>query len=166
MEATGNRKLIFTLLAAFGLLCFLLSAAAFLIPYLKAVSPAFEGNGGGPIPQILRITAYTFEEAILSTALAALIGIPAAYFVSKKRFFGRSLLRSLGAVPLCIPPLIVALAYISTFGMNGIFNRTLMSVFSLKEAPFPYLYSFAGVVLTQGFYNFPLVMISVADRWS
>ena len=167
VKVIRNRKLTFTLLAAFGLLCFLLSAAAFLIPYLKAVSPLFKGSGKVRlVPQIIRITAYTFEEAILSTALAALIGIPAAYFVSKKRFFGRSLLRSFGAVPLCIPPLIVALAYISTFGMNGIFNRILMQVFSLKEAPFPYLYSFAGVVLTQGFYNFPLVMISVADRWS
>ena len=45
------------------------------------------------------------------------------------------------------------------------FNRFLMSVFNLKDAPLKFLYSFWGIVMVQGFYNFPLVMVSVSDSW-
>ncbi len=71
----------------------------------------------------------------------------------------------MSAVPLCIPPLIIALGYISTFGMAGCINRILMSVLHLHEPPVTFLYSFWGIVITQGFYNFPLIMKTVSDSW-
>jgi len=61
---------------------------------------------------------------------------------------------SLGIIPLCVPPLIVALANISCFGVSGIFSNGK-----------PWLYSTLGIVMVQGFYNFPLITGIVAISW-
>ena len=49
--------------------------------------------------------------------------------------------------------------------MAGYINKMLMAAFNLPEPPFTFLYSFWGIVITQGFYNFPLIMKTVADSW-
>ena len=66
---------------------------------------------------------YTLEIALLSTLVAAAVGIPMAYFTARRRFPGRKLLLSISAVSLCVPALIVALGYVSFWGMNGTVNR-------------------------------------------
>lgn len=149
----------------------LVSAAvilAFILPLLQACTPLFSGrlSAAYSLRQLLRITGYTFEEALASTMLALLVGIPAAFFIARRQFPGRKLLMSCAAVPLCVPPLIVALGYISTFGMAGYANRILSFLAGRKDNPFSFLYSFQGLIMTQGFYNFPIVMASVADAWS
>ena len=108
--------------------------------------------------EILKVFGYTLQTAFFSTLVAAIIGIVAAYYTSHKKFAGRKLLLSLSAVPLCVPPLIVALGYVSFFGMNGTVN-------SLFHSSFTFLYSTAGLIIAQGFYNFPLVTGIVNDAW-
>ena len=104
------------------------------------------------------IYLYTLEIALLSTITAAAVGIPAAYFTARRRFPGRRLLLSLSAVPLCVPALIVALGYVSFWGMNGSVNRLLGTDFS-------FLYSTAGIVIAQGFYNVPFITGIVSEAW-
>ena len=156
------------LAASIGIISLGIVAFAFLLPYIKAVLPAFSSSADLTLgaSKILRIFAYTFLESFLSMLVALLVGLVGAYLISNTRIPGKNFLISLGSIPLCIPPLIIALAYISCFGMNGIYNRFLMGLLGLKEPPIQFLYSFFGVVLVQGFYNFPLVMVTVADRWS
>ena len=101
---------------------------------------------------------YTLEIALLSTLVAVAAGIPAAYFTARRKFPGRRLLLSLSAVPLCVPALIMALGYVSFWGMNGAVNRLFGTHFS-------FLYSSAGIVIAQGFYNFPLVMGILSEAW-
>ena len=107
---------------------------------------------------MLKIYFYTLEIALFSTLIAAAAGIPAAYFTARRRFPGRRLLLSISAVPLCVPPLIVALGYVSFWGMNGSVNRLLGTHFS-------FLYSTAGIVIAQGFYNTPLIIGIVSEAW-
>ena len=40
-----------------------------------------------------------------------------------------------------------------------------MFIFGLKEPPLKILYSFSGLIIAHGFYNFPLIMKNVADSW-
>ena len=101
---------------------------------------------------------YTLEIALLSTLIAAAAGIPAAYFTARRRFPGRRLLLSLSAVSLCVPSLIVALGYVSFWGMNGFVNRLFRTEFS-------FLYSTAGIVIAQGFYNVPFITGIVSEAW-
>ena len=107
---------------------------------------------------MFKIYFYTLEIALLSTLIAAAAGIPAAYFTARRRFPGRKLLLSISAVPLCVPALIVALGYVSFWGMNGTVNKLFGTNFS-------FLYSTAGIVLAQGFYNMPLVIGIVSEAW-
>lgn len=114
---------------------------------------------------LLRTACFTVFQALLSTAVALLIGLPAAFFTARRKFPLRNLLLSLSSVPFCIPSLLVALGYVTFFGMNGTLNRFLMSVSGASKPPVTFLYSFAGIIICHGFYNFPLVMSTVSDAW-
>ncbi len=107
---------------------------------------------------MLSIYFYTLEIALFSTLVAVAVGLPMAYFTARRTFAGRRLLLSLSAVPLCVPPLIVALGYVSFWGMNGAANRLLGTHFS-------FLYSSLGIVIAQGFYNVPMIIGIVSDAW-
>lgn len=115
---------------------------------------------------LFRIAAFTFMQAAMSTLTALLIGLPAAFFCGRRNFPGRRALMSLSVVPFCVPSLIIALGYVTFLGLNGGLNQFLMFVFGLSEPPVKILYSFAGLIIAHGFYNFPLVMKTVGDSWN
>ena len=111
---------------------------------------------------MLSIYFYTLEIALFSTLVSVAVGLPMAYFTARRSFPGRRFLLSLSAIPLCVPPLIVALGYVSFWGMNGSVNR-LLSRFSGPQ--FSFLYTSAGIVIAQGFYNVPMIIGIVSDAW-
>ncbi|MDY2924423.1 MAG: iron ABC transporter permease [Treponema sp.] len=114
---------------------------------------------------IMHIAWFTFFQAACSTLMALFIGLPAAFFCGKRDFFGRKFLLSLSAVPFCVPSLIIALGYVTFLGVNGALNNFLMAVLGLEKPPLHILYSFLGLVIAHGFYNFPLIMKNVAESW-
>ncbi|MCR4952817.1 MAG: iron ABC transporter permease [Treponema sp.] len=114
---------------------------------------------------MFKVLLYTLQTALFSTLVAALIGISAAFFASKRNFFGRKLLLSISAVPLCVPPLIVALGYVSFFGVNGTASSIVRMLTGGKFEGFKFLYTTLGIILAQGFYNFPLVTGILTDYW-
>ncbi len=153
--------------AVLAVLLFCLTVIAFVLPLAKAFSPLFaEGTAESEYGalRLARITGYTAKEAAASTLLALATGLPAAFLVARRNFPGRKILLSFAAIPLCVPPLIVALGYISSFGMSGHANRLISRLTGGKSVNM--LYSFAGLVMAQGFYNFPIIMATVADSWS
>ena len=113
----------------------------------------------------MHIAWFTFFQAACSTLMALFIGLPAAFFCGKRDFFGRKFLLSLSAVPFCVPSLIIALGYVTFLGVNGALNNFLMAVLGLEKPPLHILYSFLGLVIAHGFYNFPLIMKNVAESW-
>lgn len=115
---------------------------------------------------LFRIAAFTVMQAGISTLIAAAIGLAAAFFTARRMFPLRRFLLSLASVPLCLPSLIMALGYVSFFGRSGSANKLLMTVFAAEDPPLTFLYTFAGLVILQGFYNFPLVMATVCSIWS
>lgn len=114
---------------------------------------------------VIRVAWFTFFQATLSTLMALLIGIPAAFFCGRRKFPGRRFLLSLSAIPFCLPSLLIALGYVTFLGMNGGLNRFLMFIFGLEKPPLRLLYSFAGLIIAHGFYNFPLIMKNLSDAW-
>ena len=116
----------------------------------------------------IHILLYTLYTALLSTLIACVIGVSAAFFTARRSFAGRRLLLAAGIVPLCVPPLVIALGYVSFFGVNGIVSSWLKGLARLTGRHFDgltFLYTTAGVVIAQGFYNFPLVTRIVNDAW-
>ena len=118
--------------------------------------------------QLSRVLLYTLYTALFSTLIACVVGVSAAFFTSHRRFAGRRLLLAAGIVPLCVPPLIIALGYVSFFGVNGIVSGWLKALAAATGRQFDgltFLYTTTGVVIAQGFYNFPLVTRIVNDAW-
>lgn len=66
---------------------------------------------------------------------------------------------------MCIPTLLIALGYIAVWGRAGVCNHLLQYCFDLAEPPLTFLYSLGGIIIAQGFYNFPLVMATVCTTW-
>ena len=115
--------------------------------------------------RFFRIIVFTVVQALLSTLIALLAGLPAAFFTARRKFFFRDFLLSLSSIPFCIPSLLVALGYVSFFGNAGALNRLIMHITGAAEPPVTFLYSLAGIVICQGFYNFPLIMSTVSGSW-
>ncbi|PKL26631.1 MAG: iron ABC transporter permease [Spirochaetae bacterium HGW-Spirochaetae-3] len=152
------------LFPAFGLIL--------LVPLAAAFIPIFDGGAVGNLkrafsdPRFLRSFGYGVSQAAASAALAAVVGLPGAFLLAKRRFPGKRILSALSAVPFCVPPLIIAIGFVLYYGREGFLNRTLQSAFGFSEPPIRFLYSFAGVVMAHGFYNFPVVMRLVGDAWA
>ena len=115
---------------------------------------------------LFSVSAFTLLQALCSTVIALVIGIIAAFFTAKRSFPFKNLLLSFSSLPLCFPAILIALGYVSFFGLSGTLNNFIKSAFGLQKAPITFLYSFFGIIIAQGFYNFPLVMGSVHDCWA
>jgi thiamine transport system permease protein len=116
-------------------------------------------------PYYLRIIGFTVWQAILSTLLAVLMGLPGAYLLARYDFRGKRLIEALTTVPFVLPSIIVVLGFVRFFGNNGILNRFLMAVFGLEEPPLRILYSLQAILLAHAFYNFPVVVRIVSSLW-
>lgn len=140
---------------------------AFIAPLCRVIfgNLSHLGSSSYSFSYILKVTFFTLKTALLSTLVAFVVGVTGAFFCGTRTFWGRRLLLSFSAVPLCIPPLITALGYVSFFGMNGYFNQVIKAAFELDRSPIRFLYSETGIVICQGFYNFPLVLSVVSRAW-
>lgn len=140
---------------------------AFIAPLCRVIlgNLTHLGKSTASFSYILKVTFFTLKTALLSTLVAFVMGVAGAFFCGTRTFWGRRLLLSFSAVPLCIPPLITALGYVSFFGMNGYFNQVIKAALELDRSPIRFLYSEAGIVICQGFYNFPLVLSVVSRAW-
>ena len=146
---------------------FILIIGAFAVPLTASFLPLFTKTESACIAggYIARVALRTFAIAFFSTLTAAAVGIGAAFFTANRSFPGKRLILSLSAVPLCVPSLVIALGFVAVFGINGAVNSILIKIFHLKNAPLTFLYSTAGIVVVQGFYNFPLVTAVVSSSW-
>lgn len=122
-------------------------------------------DGSSTAIRMVRITLFTIVQAFFSALLAVGIGLSSAYFCAKKNFKGRKLLLALSCVPLCVPAIIIALAFIFFFGNNGIINSVLKVLFKTDEPVIRFLFTMRGVILVHAFYNFPIAMRTIAQVW-
>ena len=74
--------------------------------------------------------------ALVVLALNVLVGLPAAWAVARLKFPGRQLLLSVGALPLAIPGIAVALALILTYPGGKAGGILLMFGHLLYTLPF------------------------------
>jgi thiamine transport system permease protein len=116
-------------------------------------------------PYYLRIIGFTVLQAILSTVLSVLMGLPGAYLLARYEFRGKRLIEALTTVPFVLPSIIVVLGFVRFFGNNGILNRFLMAVLGLEEPPLRILYSLQAILVAHAFYNFPVVVRVVSSLW-
>jgi molybdate transport system permease protein len=96
--------------------------------------------------------------AIISTVLSLAISIPAAYAITRYRFFGSRMARVILDLPIAFPPIIAGL------GLLILFTSPFGT--ALEEAGLKFVFSPAGIVLAQFFVNAPYTTRILASTFS
>lgn len=105
----------------------------------------------------------TLVIAILSTALATVVGVFFAWLLGRSDMPLKGLMKFLFSIPFMIPPFLAAMAWDMMFsGRGGYVNKALMSLFHLAKAPFN-INSVAGIIVIEVVYYFPFVYMQVVS---
>lgn len=115
---------------------------------------------------ILDVVWFTFWQALLSTLITLLVGLPAAYLFSHYEFPGRRTLRALTTVPFVLPTVVVATAFSALLGANGPLNRLLMSIFEIEQAPIQMSQGLTMILLAHVYFNIAVVIRLVGGYWA
>jgi len=71
-------------------------------------------------PRTWRLLAVTVGQAAASTLLTAAVGLPLAWVLSRYRFLGRGVLRTVAMVPFVLPSVVLGAAIASVLGPAGV----------------------------------------------
>jgi molybdate transport system permease protein len=76
-------------------------------------------------PVVKDALVVSLKTNVVAQALVLLLGTPAAYLLTTRRFRGRSLLVVLVELPLVLPPAVAGIGLIAAFGRFGLLGDTL-----------------------------------------
>jgi thiamine transport system permease protein len=117
-------------------------------------------------PYFLRMLWFTLWQALLSTVLTLLVGLPVAYVFAHFQFHGRTLMKALTTVPFVLPTVVVAAAFRALLGSQGLFNQALQQIFNLNQAPLDLDQTIWIILLAHVFYNVAIVVRLVGGFWA
>jgi thiamine transport system permease protein len=117
-------------------------------------------------PYYARLLAFTTAQALLSTVLTLLAGMPAAYVFARYDFRGKSLLRALTTIPFVLPTMVVAAAFTALLGPRGHLNSWLISALGLQAPPLRLQHTLALVLIAHVFYNAAIIVRLVGSFWA
>jgi thiamine transport system permease protein len=127
-----------------------------LATFLQALSSATLRN----------VLWFTLWQAILSTGLTLLVGLPGAYLLARYEFPGKSLIQALTGIPFVMPTLVVAAAFNALLGPSGWGNLILMKLLGLPQPPIQFANTIYAILAAHIFYNTTIVLRMVGDFWS
>lgn len=113
----------------------------------------------------LRTLWFTIWQATLSTILTVALAIPGAYVFTRFKFPGKSLLLSLATLPFVLPTVVVAIAFTSLLGKNGLVNTALMQWLGLENAPIMFERTLAAIIIVHIFYNYAIALRMISGFW-
>ncbi len=108
---------------------------------------------------LLPVLGFTLGQALLSTALTLLLGLPGAYVYARYDFPGKRILSALTTVPFVLPTVVVAAAFTAVIGPRSPLNALLPGTLDLR-------YTLGAILLAHVFYNYTLVLRMVGGFWA
>jgi thiamine transport system permease protein len=129
------------------------------------------GRGIAPKPFVDIVTApglrgvlwFTVWQAVVSTGLTLLVGLPGAYVFARLDFPGRSVLRAAVTVPFVLPTVVVAAAFTALLGSRSPFGGVL----AVLGVPGGRLTgTIWAVLIAHVFFNYAVVIRTVGGLWS
>lgn len=106
--------------------------------------------------------AFTLKQAALSALVSTVLAIPIARALARQRFVGRGAMVALMGVPFLLPVVVAVVGMLSVYGRHGIANQILAAL----GLPQVSIFGLQGVVLTNVFFNLPLVTRIFLNGWS
>lgn len=110
-------------------------------------------------PGHLRVIGFTLGQALLSTVLTLVLGVPSAYIFARYTFPGKRLIQALTSVPFVLPTVVVAAAFSAVLGPRSVFYAWFGSRFDLR-------YTLVAILLAHVFYNYTVVLRMVRGFWA
>ncbi|MFW9855420.1 MAG: ABC transporter permease [Candidatus Thorarchaeota archaeon] len=106
---------------------------------------------------------WDFQQAIITTGLCVILGIPGSYIFTKYQFPGKNLLRNLITIPFILPPIVVLIGFIEVFGHGSPINQMWSA---LTGSILIEIYnSYEGILLAHVFYNIPVIIRLTEIGW-
>lgn len=94
----------------------------------------------------------SLQVALLSSMVAAVLGIVVAWFMSRRSFRGKVLLETAFMLPLVLPPTVVGFLLLVLLGRKSLLGRWIEAVFSA-----PVIFTWWAAVIASVVVAFPLV---------
>lgn len=146
----GRTPVAFTLLAT--------AAVAFIVlPLLGLIAraPWSQAAAVTSSPEALSALRLSLVVSTAAALVTVMLGVPLAWVVTRARFPGRSMVRTLAVLPLVLPPVVAGVALLAAFGRRGMLGPLLRA--AGVQLPF----STAGAVVATAFVSLPLVVLAV-----
>lgn len=102
--------------------------------------------------------AFTLFQAIISTLLTLVIGLPAAYLFGTYRFPGKNFLKIITTLPFILPTVVVAAGFNAMIGPRGWLNLLLMRILDLSKPVINLQNTLAAILIAHVFYNTSIVI--------
>lgn len=145
--------------AFFGIFYFYPLGAVFWQSWLAAGESSLNWN------RILQPLGFTIWQAVLSTLLTLLVGLPAAYLFTHFSFPFKPILRGLTTLPFILPTVVAAAAINSLYGPRGWFNLGWMALTGTDVPPINLVNTLGAILLAHVFYNTAVVIRVTGSAW-
>ena len=119
----------------------------FYWPVLRVFAEGLSLGFGSEVASVWPILWFTIWQALVSTAICVLLGIPGAYLLYRRTFRFAATLRALISVPFMLPSLVVAIAVTQVAAMVGGLTPV------------------AAIILANVFSNYGVVVRTVGSQW-
>ena len=132
----------------------------FYWPLAKILGLGFSAGISGTVLDSATLEAlwFTVWQAALSTLICILLGIPGAYVLYRRRFRGRNALRVLITLPLVLPTIVTAIAFVAFRNWNELYSTFGMD--ALTRDPIFW------IVVAHVFINYSLAVRSIGGVWA
>jgi thiamine transport system permease protein len=107
----------------------------------------------------LRVIGFTVGQALLSTLLTLLLGLPGAYVFARYDFPGKRLIQALTTVPFVLPTVVVAAAFSAILGPRSLLSQWFGGGFDLR-------YTLTAIIAAHVFYNYTVILRMVRGFWA
>ncbi len=114
-------------------------------------------------PNIRELVVNSFSLAVMVTLMTTLISLPLAYFLTRYRFPGRSIMQGVILIPMIMPPFVGVIGMQQFFGKFGSVNAFLMKVgiINVRGLIDWFGSGFWGVVLLSTLHLYPIMYLNV-----
>jgi molybdate transport system permease protein len=99
--------------------------------------------------------------AVLTTMILLVIGIPIAYWLSRKNTVGRLILEAFITMPLVLPPSVLGFYLLLAFSPNNRLGHWLQQHFDIQL-----VFSFEGLVIASLIYSLPFMISPIKAAFS
>ncbi len=99
----------------------------------------------------------SLQVAAIATVFIVLIGVPLAYLLARKRFFGREIVSLILTLPMVLPPVVTGYVLLRVIGTNGLLGKAFHFI---TGQPLHITFTWQAAVLASFAVSFPFMLVT------